>query len=281
MIVAAMRSEPFSTKRAADVTAPPAFTHTPPPLLDLEFQGFQPLIGRIPEGIEPNPIVAAVCLGIVGAVLLVFLIGTWRRGGVARHVTIAALIASIALAVYYGLFFGAGWFLSRYLAPVAPVLLIAATALLIRLCQYISAQRVAQIGSLLGLVAIVLSLALMGRYLIPGAKEQGHFQVVGWVSENVAPDVWVGAVQTGTVGYWHDRTINLDGKVNPDALNAILTEGHVLNYVMESPVEYLADWWGIVTWATDPAPEHDELRAAFSILVDDPAGNLGVLERIR
>lgn len=235
----------------------------------------------IPEGIEPNPIVAAVCLGIVGAVLLIFLIGTWRRGGVARHVTIAALIASIALAVYYGLFFGAGWFLSRYLAPVAPVLLIAATALLIRLCQYISAQRVAQIGSLLGLVAIVLSLALMGRYLIPGAKEQGHFQVVGWVSENVAPDVWVGAVQTGTVGYWHDRTINLDGKVNPDALNAILTEGHVLNYVMESPVEYLADWWGIVTWATDPAPEHDELRAAFSILVDDPAGNLGVLERIR
>ncbi len=186
---------------------------------------------------------------------------------------------AVIMSVYYGLYFGAGWFLSRYLAPVAPLLIIAMfyTALLIT--TRITPKLVGGLMTGAALASLALSTALLIRYHVPGVKEQGHFQVVDWVDENIEPETWLGAVQTGTLGYWHDRTINLDGKVNPAALNALLTEGNVLNYVLESPAQYLVDWWGIVTWITDPKPEHDALRAEFEVLVDDPERNLGALKR--
>ena len=37
-----------------------------------------------------------------------------------------------------------------------------------------------------GTGALALSVLLLVRLTLPGVKEQGHFQVVGWVEENVA-----------------------------------------------------------------------------------------------
>lgn len=43
-----------------------------------------------------------------------------------------------------------------------------------------------------------------------------------------------GAPQTGTHGFFHDRTINLDGKANLAAPRAILDKGDVLEYARNS-----------------------------------------------
>lgn len=233
----------------------------------------------IPESMEPSTPVIVVSLAVVFAVSAIFLFGVLRRGSIARHVVATYTAFAVIMSVYYGLYFGAGWFLSRYLAPVAPLLIIAMFYAALAISTRITPKFVGGLMTGAALASLALSTALLIRYHVPGVKEQGHFQVVDWVDENIEPETWLGAVQTGTLGYWHDRTINLDGKVNPAALNALLTEGNVLNYVLESPAQYLVDWWGIVTWITDPKPEHDALRAEFEVLVDDPERNLGALKR--
>jgi hypothetical protein len=84
------------------------------------------------------------------------------------------------------------------------------------------------------------------------------------------------AVQTGTLGYWHDRTINLDRKVNPHALRARIDEGNVLAYVVDGPIACLTDWSGILSWTRREAGGFSDV---FAPVVNDPVRNLGVLCR--
>jgi hypothetical protein len=96
---------------------------------------------------------------------------------------------------------------------------------------------------------------------------------VDWVEANVPEETWVAAIQTGTLGYFHDRTYNLDGKVSPAALEAKL-EGKTFRYIVDRPIEYLVDWVGIATWLEDP-----QLRERFELVVYDEARNLAAARR--
>ena len=97
------------------------------------------------------------------------------------------------------------------------------------------------------------------------------------MKNNLNEQQWVGAIQTGTLGFFHDRTINLDGKVNPMALRA-RRQGKVLDYVVNSDIDYLVDWVGILRWADQGHPTFGE---HFEKVVSDPHGNLGVLRRVQ
>lgn len=235
----------------------------------------------VPAEIQFTPVFQVIAILLVLSVISVFMVQTWKRGGPARYVSITFLIFATILSLYYGFFFGAGWFLSRYLAPLAPFTIIAAVSVLLTVAGRIAPERCALISRIAGLAGLALCVGLLGRALIPGVRDQGHFQVVDWVTENIPAETWVGAVQTGTLGYWHDRTINLDGKVNPAALQAILTDGHILNYVLESPIEVLADWRGITTWMENENQGAEAFSDSFEVIVHDPALNLGVLGRIK
>ncbi len=242
------------------------------------FELFFPML-PVPGALERNPVFMAVALLLVAVIVLSFLVGVWRRGGVMRYVIGAYVLFALAICFYYGFTFGAPWFLSRYLSPLAPLAIIASISVLIGLAQRLAPGNGAALVRLLGVAGLALSVALLARFLVPGAREQGHFQVVEWVQQNVADEAWVGAIQTGTLGYWHDRTINLDGKVNPDALRALQEEGNVLDYVLNSPIEYLADWHGIATWTTTGNMGNTAFSDSFEVVVEDPARNLGVLKR--
>jgi len=238
------------------------------------------LMFPIPASLQTVPVVQLTASLVVLAILMTFTVQTWRRGGTIRYVVIAYVIYAIAMCSYYGFYFGAGWFLSRYLSPLAPLLTVATFSVALDIAKRLMGGQSALVVRSLGTLSILLCLALLGRFLIPGAKDQGHFQVVNWVNENVEESTWVGAVQTGTLGYWHDRTINLDGKVNPAALNAILTEGHVLNYVLDSEMAYLADWEGIAAWVTDAQSDRNErFKDAFTLVTHQPENNPAVLKR--
>lgn len=220
---------------------------------------------------------AMIAFAILSAlVILWFAFRVWQRGGPVRLVVAAYLAHATALCVYYGLFFGAPHFFSRYLAPVAPILILASVVVLLDLARWIGRARAEAVTSGAGLAGLALSVVLLGRLLLPGVTEQGHFHVVRWVEENVPEEAWVGAVQTGTLGYWHDRTINLDGKVNPEALAARRSDGHVLGYVASSEITYIADWHGVGAWADDP---RDGFSESFERVVDRPGDNLAVLKR--
>lgn len=230
----------------------------------------------IPAFIERVWIANLLAAVFVILVLAIFIKGVLTRGGTIRFVIASYIVYGVMLCVYYGLFFGAPHFMNRYLAPLAPLLIVAAVSVLITVMRMFVPRISNSLVSLAGVLALVLSVSLLFRLLLPGAHTHEHFQVVRWVNENVPDDIWVGAVQSGTLGYWHDRTINLDGKVNPEALRSRQTDGHVLNYVVASRIKYIVDWVGIAEW-------HERTEANFSnvfeLLIEDHEANLAVLRR--
>jgi hypothetical protein len=130
------------------------------------------------------------------------------------------LVHTGLLTAYYGVFFGAAYFLSRYLFPVS---LVAVLVPMVWLLPNATQGRVIRGAAWRPPVVAVALMALVGVSawrLYARSAVQDHFQVVQWVSDHVSPETWVGAPQSGTLGYFHDRTINLDGKVNPLALDA-------------------------------------------------------------
>lgn len=232
----------------------------------------------VPNGLETRPAFMVFAMIVVALILITFTVQVWRRGGVARYVMAAYLMFSALMIFYYGFLFGAGWFLSRYLSPLAPLLITATVSVTLSLAGRLVPTRAAAATYAMGSLSLVLCLALLGRYLVPGVRDQGHFQVVHWVQENVPEETWIGAVQSGTLGYWHNRTINLDGKVNPAALQAIQTNGDVRDYVVHSRIDYLADWEGIAEWVDDDQG-NERFSENFEVVVHDVPANLAVLKR--
>lgn len=230
----------------------------------------------IPAALESSALANALLGLVVVLVLGAFLWGAMRRGGAFRAPLLAYALHGVLLFCYYALFFGAPWFLSRYFAPLAPLLIVAAVSVGLDLARRLAPARPGRLAAVAGAGALGLALLLSVRLLLPGQHVHEHFQVVDWVDAHVAEDTWVGAVQTGTLGYWHDRTINLDGKVNPAALAALRAQGDVLDYVVDSPIQYLADWTGLAGWVDRGNARFSE---AFEVLVDEPERNLSVLRR--
>lgn len=183
-----------------------------------------------------------------------------------------------ALALYYGVFFGASYFLSRYLFPVAALGVVV-------LCAWLTVFtfRWRVVGFLLagGLLAVVATGDV--RAVMRGASHP-HMHVVRWVQAHVPASSWVAAPQSGTLGYFHDRTVNLDGKVNPDALRARRDRRLFAFIVEDGRIEYIADWYGLARWFDRPASVPEErdgsvLRRHFGDHVRSPEQNLFVLKR--
>ncbi len=239
------------------------------------------LYAPIPQSLEAAwPVVTAVAVTMFGFGWFAWAV-IGRSGVRGQRLCILTLLFGAMLGGYYGLFFGAAWFVSRYLSALTPIFAVMAVYLVwSTLARRLSGQRRLTLGagSLLGL-ALAISVGLAARHYQSGVSN-GHRQVVEWVRGNVDDRVWVGAVQTGTLGYFHDRTLNLDGKVNPKALRAVVESGQVMTYVLDqTPIEVLADWSGLAGWATTTA--EPRFSKAFELVVDDKPGNLAVLRRIK
>ncbi|MBK7875223.1 MAG: hypothetical protein IPJ77_05660 [Planctomycetes bacterium] len=227
------------------------------------------LVVQIPARLELHP--AVVAGGAVVAVAFVALVVRALRGAPAAPRLVALVVGLYALGMcgYYGLVFGAPWFLSRYFFPLSAFTAIVLGAAIARgLEQRPPRAIVAAAAALVVAAATFLHVRTWRRGL-----DHQHLQVVEWVTANVPESTWVAAVQTGTVGYFHDRTINLDGKVNPEALAAVLAR-RIPQYVLGKPVEYIADWEGVAGWAELP-----EFEGRFEVLVHDREKNLAVLRR--
>jgi hypothetical protein len=63
---------------------------------------------------------------------------------------------------------------------------------------------------------------------------------------------WIGAFQSGSLGYFHRNTVNFDGKVNAAALQARRL-GNLRGYVLDSPVRWIIDWPVYIERLVDPA----------------------------
>lgn len=137
----------------------------------------------------------------------------------------------VGLLVFYIFFFNVEWYMNRYLVPfsIASVVLLA-----------IFLDRLKAVYTYL-----VLGAALFFTFLISGYSYNRVFNTMheyhwGWVRDNVSADTWVASSQSGTLGYFHDRTINADGKVNSELLSVL--PGQVGTYLASRDVQYFLEW---------------------------------------
>lgn len=233
---------------------------------------------RVPSGLERQPAMIAL-LSVADLALLTAMLGgaSRRLRPWHREAALAFLTYAVLLVTFYGLLFGARHFVSRFLFPLSPVLALAAVTLGAALLARIRTQPVRAGATALALgLATLATVGLHARiyhYMGLGSSRM-HRPAVTWVQTNVAQDVWVGAIQTGALGFWHDRTLNLDGKVNPDALAARL-EDRVPAYILSTEIRYLVDVAGLAGWLSRPL-----LGQHFRLELLDEGRDLAVLERI-
>ncbi|MBK8267396.1 MAG: hypothetical protein IPK83_03460 [Planctomycetes bacterium] len=224
----------------------------------------------IPKSLEGQPVViAAATILVLGAIAA--LVWLWRNSNTTiRTLILLTGIYGVGLCGFYGLYFGAEYFMSRYLFPLSPFLALLWVAVLLGFMRAIGRQW----GPRLGIVTVAAAMALvcwLNYRIYAAGPNHMHFQVVDWVDENVPSDVWVGAVQSGTVGYFHDKTINLDGKVNPIALEA-QQRRRLPYYVNGSRIDYLVDWAGLADWAKTP-----QFQSSFALILEDrDRGEMGI-----
>ncbi len=202
-------------------------------------------LGRLDEmfhdGLVPSLLRAAVLAG-----LLVTAVGAVRRRRrtaldpvCRRSLGFAACLGAAlgALVLFYGFGFVAYWFYYRYLFPLALPATVAIAWLLAP--QLPRRPRLAMAVALLLCLPTLTSLALaqQGRTL--------HVPTVYWgqlalLREAGVPDTdLVAAGQAGTLGFFRDATVNVDGKVNREA---IPWADHMWDYLDRRQVRWFVDW---------------------------------------
>ena len=181
-----------------------------------------------------------LCLGAVAIACFVLVCrkGRWRAM-VFGESTLPLVLHLGFLVVFYTAFFAAPWFQERYLSPSVtlfiPLLALGMEGLADRYQRYVPA--------VLGLI-VFANLAAMGLSARGSvATTNSLFTVQKTYAEKyVDPSCVLGAGQSGTLGYFRDRVVNLDGKVNRSALDAIVTD-RLADYVAhESNVDVFVDW---------------------------------------
>ena len=217
------------------------------------------------------------------ALLMAVAVGLWqlwfRLQSIAeRRLFVVVVLYMLGLSSFYGLYFGAYFFLERYLFPISPF-----TALLWATTVVYAWLKVPWQPLRYGISILVL-LIMMGVtiYLHIKIYAPKHFQFVKWAKQHVSEAEWIASPQTGYLGYFHDRTINLDGKVNPEALAARQRgEAELAKYIINKRInsqriEYIIDYWASITNRINKYPL---IKQNFDLIVNQPQQNLGVLKR--
>jgi hypothetical protein len=200
---------------------------------------------------------------------------------------------ALAIGCVYGFYRSSLWFASRYHAPMVLVGVVSTCALLQPLCDSFGWTRrgVARwIGSLL-LLSIAGNVAgALHRPTRAGATDApDHFRQLSWVRQRIPRGARLCSYQTGVLGYLgaDDFTvINIDGKLNPEALRARIADArdsgpdallkrHEVAYLKQN-CDFVFDWSMLID-----AP----IRSSFQLIGSfrDPAEDvyLSILLRNR
>lgn len=242
------------------------------------------LLLRVPGSLEASMTMTyASVVILLGLALIAARHRHWLAANFSAGTGILAAFVG-ALFIYYALFFGMPGFLGRYFFPITILSAIFLAALFGSSLTHETrpiANRHSTIGKSPRLRPVVLPLLALALFITiafnirmyRNGKNHLHSQVVAWVDANVPENVYVGATQTGTLGYYHDRTINLDGKVNPIAFE-YRKQHRIAEYARTTNVQYIVDWVGHAAWAKLP-----EFSPYYELIVEDHEKNLAVLRR--
>ena len=196
--------------------------------------------------IPVSEVLSVLALALVAAAVVL----VRRRSRARLGAGTVALIAFVAvLGAFYVSSFGPWWFMERYLSPLLLLTIPwLATALELRRPR---PRALAALAGVVLLANVPVFAVLAGGSSSPPAwtardsnlgahPNLNHTSQLAWIRANVAPACTVGAFETGTLLYFRDRTVNLDGKVDHDALEARLA-GRSPQYVDERRIDVIVD----------------------------------------
>lgn len=165
---------------------------------------------------------------------------TGADGELARNSlwTGGAMLAGWTLLVaYYTVNFTAYWFYYRYFAPFALIAIVVAAAWL--------GARHTPVGRGLAF-GVAAALCVQHATLLALAyRGAGQFGQPSYLSQVALVDMFVSrfdtvaAGQSGTLGFFRPRVVNLDGKVN---VEAIARQRSMVDYLRERGVRWFCDW---------------------------------------
>jgi hypothetical protein len=163
---------------------------------------------------------------------------------------LVSLLATYAILIlYYTLDSWAWFFYFRYFIPLA---LFDLSVLAVVICYFLDrANPIARRAALLIIpLPTVLLIIFGGHYSKVWSPSPFLGEQIPLVSRHVQSDAWVGALQSGTLGFFRDRVINLDGRVNAE----VLPERHDLSaYLDKKGIKWLADWdWLMDSYLQEP-----------------------------
>jgi hypothetical protein len=158
------------------------------------------------------------------------------------------LVATLVLVVWYVLSSWATHFYSRYFCAITLISALVTGFLLSQVCERIPKMAPAIAVGLTVPILLAIGLAYSGRVLAGNTMYSQQLQLV---REHVPTAEWVGAGQSGTLGYFRDHTLNLDGKVNAEAL---LYQNNMWVFLEKRSVRWLCDWPGYATRYLGPEP---------------------------
>jgi hypothetical protein len=173
----------------------------------------------------------------------------WRRPA------LAFAVAGLAWAGYYTRFFGAPHFIERYLIPLAVPVVPLTAAIAAGAHHALGPDRRRRVAFMA--VAALFFLGVVAEHAVTLAASpwiSGNPHYTFQLRQLAAPlpaKAVVGALQSGTLGYFRIGSVNLDGKVNSDALRA-RKRGELWRYVRERHLDYLIDWPGYVAEMLGP-----------------------------
>ena len=162
-------------------------------------------------------------------------VGPWSVWGPVAVVGIAMTWSAVLLG---GLALRQVWIISRYVSPLAPVLLLAMSVVVEWLMQGAAVTvAIRRTGRVILLVCVLGALLVNGWMFttkvlphartFPAGVEECYLELALWLRDNTPDDTVVAAIDIGAVGLGSDREVlDLMGLVSPE----ILTLGHELGF---------------------------------------------------
>jgi hypothetical protein len=152
------------------------------------------------------------------------------------HMAIVLVLSTSLLGLYYLFFSGAPHFYGRYLAPF---MLVAIPMTAITLAQLDHFRHLVH-AAVLAPIALIAVISILGWHLQRGVSRSPFYnEQLQLIEAYVPPADTVSAGQSGTIGYFRDRVVNLDGKVNAEALQY---RGHMWEYLERRNIAWFCDW---------------------------------------
>jgi len=200
--------------------------------------------GLVPSSRQFSDLMKLVnALELASLVILAVLIRS-KRINVVSYIGISKVYASWCLAVailvpLYVMFFWAVHFYARYTTPLHCVILPFLAVILSALLAAVKRKEMVIHAFFVVLIASFTIFA--GVILHTGVTNSPQSVSAGFIQQYFDQKVRIGAFQSGALGYFNQNTINLDGKVNSQALRALRTKT-LERYIDEAHIDVIIDW---------------------------------------